>query len=64
MRMGWPGLGQEVKEICQEIGLPDATSDMVSIEKEAVKDAILLHHLQYLKKEMKAKSLKLWLDQI
>ena len=45
MRMGWPGLGKEVKEICQEIGLPDATSDTVNIEKETVKDAILLLHL-------------------
>ena len=51
-------IGQEVKEICEEIGLPDATSDTVSIEKETVKDAILLHHLQFLKKEMKGKKLE------
>ena len=23
VRMGWPGLAQEVQEICKEIGLPD-----------------------------------------
>ena len=59
MRMGWPGLGQEVKQICEEIGLPDATNEKVDIEKEAVKEAIHLHHLQYLKKEMKGKKLEI-----
>ena len=59
IRMGWPGLGQEVRQICKEIGLPDATNEKVDIEKEAVKEAILLHHLQYLKKEMKGKKLEI-----
>jgi hypothetical protein len=35
--MGWPGLGQEVKEICLNVGLPDATNPKVTIDKEAVK---------------------------
>ena len=57
-RMGWPGLGKEVQEICKEIGLLDATSQTVDIDKEAVKEAIQLHHLQHLKKEMKGKKLE------
>ena len=38
--MGFPGLGQEVKEHCRELGLPDATTE--EIEKEEVKEAIQL----------------------
>ena len=56
---GWPGLGQEVKEICKKVGLPDATSEEVDIEKEAVKEAIRFHHLQYLKDEMKGKKVEI-----
>ena len=58
VKMEWPGLGQEVKEICKEIGLPDATSESVGMDKEDVKDAILLHHLQFLKIEMRGKKLE------
>ena len=57
VRMEWPGLVQEVKAICKDIGLPDATSERVSMDKEAVKDAILIHHLQFLKTEMRGKKL-------
>ena len=56
--MEWPGLGQEVKEICKEIGLLGATNESVDIDKEDVKDAILLHHLQFLKTEMRGKKLE------
>ena len=59
MRMGWPGLGQEVKEICEKIGLPDATCKTVNIEKEAVKEAILLHHHKHLKQEMTGKKMEM-----
>ena len=58
VRMGWPGLGQEVQAICREIGLPDATCETVMIEKEAVKEAILIHHHKHLKHEMKGKKLE------
>ena len=58
VRMGWPGLGQEVKEICKQVGLPDATNKTVSMDKETVKDAIAMHHLQFLKKTMKGKKLE------
>ena len=56
--MEWQGLVQEVKAICKDIGLPDATSERVSMDKEAVKDAILIHHLQFLKTEMRGKKLE------
>ena len=58
VRMEWPGLGQEVKDICKEIGLPDATKEEVVIEKEAVKEAIMMSHVKYLKAEMKGKKLE------
>ena len=35
MAMGFPGLGQEVRQICLEVGLPDATK--IDIEVEEVK---------------------------
>ena len=47
IRMGWPELGREVMEIFQKIGPPDASDEEVDIEKEAVKEAIIIDHLQY-----------------
>ena len=35
---GWPGLGEEVSDICMKIGIPDVNSVVVS--KEDIKDAI------------------------
>ena len=58
VRMEWPGLGQEVKDICREIGIPDATKEEVFLQKEAVKEAILLSNLKYLKTEMKGKKME------
>ena len=58
LRMGWPGLGKEVQCICKEIELPDATYDNVNITKEAVKEAISIHPLVYLKTEMKGKKVE------
>ena len=37
VRMGWPGLGQEVQEICRQTGLEDATAEEVQLDKEALK---------------------------
>ena len=37
LAMGFPGLGQEVKEHCSELGLPDAITE--EVEKEEVKEA-------------------------
>ena len=42
--MGFPALGQEVKEICKEVGLPDATRMDVQVSK--VKDAITIQNLR------------------
>ena len=56
--MGWPGLAKEVKEICQEIVLPDATSKTTVVQKEKVKGAINLNHLKYLKETMKGEKLR------
>ena len=56
--MGWPGLAREVRDICHKIGLPDATIEEEIIEKEAVKEAITIDHLQYLKTNMQGEKLR------
>ena len=38
----WPGLGQEVSEICNVLGIPDA--NVVVVSKQEVKKAIFEHH--------------------
>ena len=39
---GWPGLGQEVSSICDELGIPDVNNVVVS--KKEIKEAVLKHH--------------------
>ena len=51
--MGFPGLGQEVRNICVELGLPDATQ--LDLDKREVKEAIQLHSLKELKAELTGK---------
>ena len=46
--MGWPGLAKEVAEICEKIGLKNASKEMIS--KEELEEAIF--HADY--KEMKS----------
>ena len=53
LSMGFPGLGQEVSQICREIGLPDASR--MEVSKEELKEAIQIHHLKALKDEMVGK---------
>ena len=53
LAMGFPGLGQEVREFCRELNLPDATVD--DVDKAEVKEAIQLSHLTQLKLEMSGK---------
>ena len=53
MSMGIPGLGQEVRNICVELGLPDATR--LDLDKKEFKEAIQLHSLKELKEEMTGK---------
>ena len=44
---GWPGLGQEVRDICQEIGIPDINKNYVS--KIQIKRAIFRSHYSDMK---------------
>ena len=53
LAMGFPGLGQEVRELCSELGLPDAT--VMDVDKEEVKEAIKFSHLTQLKSDMSGK---------
>ena len=53
MAMGFPGLGQEVRKICLEVGLPDATTE--DVQREDVKKCIQLDHLKHLKCDMARK---------
>ena len=42
MVMGFPGLGQEVRQICLEVGLPDATrKDILADDVKCMKIAYL-----------------------
>ena len=59
VRQGWPGLASEVKEICRQVGLPDATDQKTSLDKDAIKDAIKVHHLQSLKDNMTGEKLQI-----
>ena len=54
LAMGFPGLGHEVREICKEVGLPDATR--MDIHKKEVKEAIKLSSLRDVKAEMAGKT--------
>ena len=56
--MGWPGLGTEVRAICQEIGIEDVTQEECRIDKEEVKEAIRLNHLQNMKEAMQGEKLR------
>ena len=47
---GWPGLGEEVTQICREINIPDVNN--VWVTKEEIKNAIKNHHYQDMKKEL------------
>ena len=53
LAMGFPGLWQEVRQICVELGLPDDTR--MDVQKEQVREAIQLNSLKELKAEMTGK---------
>ena len=57
-RMGWPGLARVVQDICRQTGLPDATNMNLSLDKVTVKEAIKVHHLQFLKDSMTGQKLE------
>ena len=52
--MGWPGLWQEVKEICYEVGIPDVNDVVVS--KTDIKTTIVNHHMKDMKEQMERSS--------
>ena len=48
---GWPGLSQEVRQICQNIDIPDVNEQYVP--KHVVKKAVFDDHYQEMEKEVK-----------
>ena len=56
-RNGWPGLWEEVREICEVLGLPDMNEETVT--KSAVRNAIFENHYSDLKSEMEKSTGKL-----
>ena len=50
LAMGFPGLGMEFREICKELGLPDAT--VMDVQKDEVRKANQLSNLAKLKSDM------------
>ena len=57
VRMGWPGLAREVKAICKEIGIADITDSQTRIDKDEIKEAIIINHLKCMKEDMSGKKL-------
>ena len=47
---GWPGLAQEVSDICSEIGLEDLNDS--DIPKEKVQEKIFYHHYKEMNGDM------------
>ena len=45
---GWPGLGKEVKEICQNIGIPDI--NIHNIRKSDIQKALKISHYTHMMK--------------
>ena len=50
IRFGWPGLASEVANLCQVLALPNV--GVTEVDKKVIKDAIRMHHLRELKKEL------------
>ena len=50
MAMGFPGLGQEVRQICLEVGLPEATR--MDVKPEEVRKCLKLENLKQQKSKM------------
>ena len=47
---GWSGITEEVVDICLTVGIKNACEEYVS--REEVREAMMYHHLNILKKEM------------
>ena len=57
---GWPGLGEEVSKICDEIGIADVNNE--AVPTKVIKEAIFNHHYADMKKELKKINSKLELN--
>ena len=56
LAFGFPGLGQEVTEICQELGLPQVPdASRLDVDPNEFKEAIKFQNLKNLQKEMEGK---------
>ena len=53
VKMGWPGLAKEVKDICKEVGIEDVNKTEVT--KEELKEAIFYHNYKEVKNELSSK---------
>ena len=53
LAQGWPGITMEVRNICRDMGIPDATREYLF--RERVKESMSYHHLKVIKK-MEGKS--------
>ena len=54
---GWPGLWGEVKEICEEVGIPDLNENYAT--KVMIKEAIFENHYENMKAELEGSTGKL-----
>ena len=56
LMQGWPGLAQEVVNICKNFGLPNACLEYV--HRKEVSEAVLMSPLKVLKEEYKMQKIK------
>ena len=56
LQMGWPGLAQEVSQICQDIHLSDGARE--DICDEDIKKAIKYDHIKVLKLQLRGRKLQ------
>ena len=54
---GWPGLWLEVRDICEELGIPDLND--VTLTKATIKNAIFEHHYSDMKEALRKETGKL-----
>jgi hypothetical protein len=47
---GWPGLSQEVEEICKKVGIPNINKEDVS--KEEIEEAVFFHNYKEMKESI------------
>ena len=50
--MGWPGLGKEITDICDQIGIPDLNE--VDVPMTTIKSAVKKHHWKYVREQLES----------